>query len=585
MATCIPPSATAVSDSRAELRLFRAFDQQLGDDFTVLHSVAWIARPKGKNRDGETDFLILHPVLGALVVEVKGGRISLDYRVDSWTSTDDAGKVHPIKNPFEQAKTGKYSLLDKLNEHSAWKRTGIKRFNIGHAAFFPSVQNARNLRGPDAPPDIIGDGGDMSSLEKWIRGALAFWAGSEGGRLSELGSRGVDAIVSIFARTATTRTLMSARIATEEARRIELTGRQATILDVLRRQRRVMIAGGAGTGKTLLAREKAVRLADEGMRTLLVCYNRGLADHLREQCAGVENLDVATFHQLCHRWIGRAKNELDDDVMADAWREHPSADEFGQVMPLALANAIFGLGPLYDAIVVDEAQDFGDEFWLPTEMLLTDLETGMLYVFLDENQDVYFRSAQIPIVGEPLVLDQNCRTSASIHRAAYRHYRGSDVLASDIEGFPVTNVLAPGLEKQAKSICSLVTRLIAEEQVPPHQIAVLICDHRGSSRYKDALRGIPIPARATFGSIEEYREGSITLDTVRRFKGLERPVIILWGFEDSDPARDRETIYVGMSRATSALYLVGTKEACSRIDGEASTASGATAHKAAQQPR
>ena len=37
-----------------------------------------------------------------------------------------------------------------------------------------------------------------------------------------------------------------------------------------------MIAGGAGTGKTLIAREKAVRLANEGMQTLLVCFNRGL---------------------------------------------------------------------------------------------------------------------------------------------------------------------------------------------------------------------------------------------------------------------------------------------------------------------
>ena len=55
-------------------------------------------------------------------------------------------------------------------------------------------------------------------------------------------------------------------------------------------------------------------------------------------------------------------------------------------MPLALANAIRLLGPTYDAIVVDEAQDFGDEFWLPTEMLLKDLENGMLYVFLDETK-------------------------------------------------------------------------------------------------------------------------------------------------------------------------------------------------------
>src|SRR5690606_1112039 len=144
--------------------------------------------------------------------------------------------------------------------------------------------------------------------------------------------------------------LLSARIQDEEVRRIELTRRQAMILDMLRRQRRVMISGGAGTGKTLIAREKAVRLADEGLRTLLVCFNRGLADHLREQCEGIDGLDVATFHQVCHRWASRARMELGRDVMAEAGRDHPGADKFELQMPLALANAVNLLGPAYDAI-------------------------------------------------------------------------------------------------------------------------------------------------------------------------------------------------------------------------------------------
>jgi superfamily I DNA and RNA helicase len=60
----------------------------------------------------------------------------------------------------------------------------------------------------------------------------------------------------------------------------------------------------------------------------------------------------------------------------------------------------------------------------------------------------------------------------------------------------------------------------------------------------------------------------VTVDTMARFKGLEREVIILWGFDSTDPSRDRETLYVGMSRAKAALYLCGTREACAKLNDE-----------------
>lgn len=562
MVTCFPEAHLARSKSRAELVLYHALANQLGPDYTIFHSVAWISRPRGQGpRDGEADIIVVHPSKGVLVVEVKGGQISRDASKGSWTSTDQGGTIHEIKNPFEQAKTAKYALLEKMKESPAWQRLRIGRFRLGHAAFFPDVGDADRLSDPASPTTLIGDQNDLLVLPQWIDRAFDFWSTADDVKQTDIGQNGVRTFVDIFARDATTRPLLSARLKEEEDKRIELTERQAGILNFLQRQRRVMIAGGAGTGKTLIAREKAVRLAREGMRVLLLCYNRGLADHLREQCVNIEGLDVASFHQVCDLWTRRVFAATGTDLLEEARRDYPGADFFNQIMPIALSNAVDRSGGIYDAIIVDEAQDFADDFWFPVEMLLTDPETGLLYVFLDENQDIYRRSGSIPVPGEPLVLDRNCRNTAAIHDAAYRHYRGGPVQRSAIAGSPVEFIFAPTLEMQARQIGQLITRLTQTEGIAAHDIAVLLCTAKNRETCEKLLGQLPLPKTIRLGRIEDYGPNSLTVETVARFKGLERAVTIIWEFADCDPERDREIFYVGLSRAKSLLYLCGTKEA------------------------
>lgn len=566
MAICIPPLDDTSTESSAERKLYQAFQSGLSDDFLVLHSVKWIAKPRGTGpRDGEVDFLICHPQYGLLVIEVKGGGLVLDYTTGRFASIDRHGDENAIKNPFEQAMKGKFAIIEKLKETTSWQKLGLGRIALGHAAFFPDVDHVEKLVGPDAPLEIVGGRRDLISISRWVERSFVYWAGpGSQGRFSELGSGGVATVRRILARVSTARPLVSARLLQEEQTRIELTVRQAEILDLLSRQRRVMVAGGAGTGKTLIAREKAVRSAEEGLMTLLVCYNRGLADHLREQCAGIEGLEVATFHQLCKRWIDKAKAELGRDLLAEARQDYPGGTVFDHHQPIALALAIDAFGPQYDAIVVDEAQDFGDEFWMPIELMLSDHADGLLYVFLDENQDIYGRSAAIPIAGEPMLLDRNCRNTTAIHAAAYRYYRGARIEAPKIVGTAVEVLTAPDVARQARAISVLVTRMVAEEGVAPHDIGILLCDGRSRSLFERALAANTIPKAARWGHIEGYGPGSITVDTVAKFKGLERPIIILWGLDTCDPVADRETLYVGMSRAKSLLFLCGTVAACSR---------------------
>ena len=71
-----------------------------------------------------------------------------------------------------------------------------------------------------------------------------------------------------------------ADLAEREAACDLLTRDQADVLDMLARTSRVEIRGGAGSGKTWLAVEKARRLTAEGKRVALMCYSRGLAEFL-----------------------------------------------------------------------------------------------------------------------------------------------------------------------------------------------------------------------------------------------------------------------------------------------------------------
>src|SRR3546814_20176153 len=130
-----------------------------------MHSIAWISRPKGQGpRDGEADFLICHPSRGLLVVEIKGGRIALDYAQREWTSTDRHGVAHPIQHPFEQARPGNYGILQTLRASPRWPKLSTGRLPIGYAAFFPDVRDRGRLYCPAPPAPISLTRSDTATL-------------------------------------------------------------------------------------------------------------------------------------------------------------------------------------------------------------------------------------------------------------------------------------------------------------------------------------------------------------------------------------------------------------------------------------
>ena len=63
----------------AERAVYEALQYQLDDQYTVYWSRPWHRfNPNGTGRDGEVDFVVGHPDLGILSLEVKGGIVSCD---------------------------------------------------------------------------------------------------------------------------------------------------------------------------------------------------------------------------------------------------------------------------------------------------------------------------------------------------------------------------------------------------------------------------------------------------------------------------------------------------------------------------
>lgn len=549
----------------AEIKFYEAC-ASLEGDYHIFHSVGWISRTEGSARDGEADFLVCHPDRGFLVVEVKGGRIRADYTSGEWASIDRNGREHKIKDPFRQSMTGKFNVLSKLREHRDWTRLGLKKISAGHAAFFPDVDDGRALKGPNAPPEIIGDRSDLANLEAWLEQAFDYWS-SDGANswTNSLGAGGVQLMQRIFARVVQAQPLLSAQIELEESQRLSLTNRQIQTLDLLSRQRRVAISGGAGTGKTVLAVEKAKRLADEGFKTLLTCYNVPLASHLEDVCSGQENLDVFGFHKLCKRIVDDACRQSGRDLIAEAKVSFPGLELWDHYFPIALAYALDIVDVRYDAIVVDEGQDFGEEYWLPIEMLLRDGNTSPLYIFHDENQDVYTRASTFPADASPITLSFNCRNTRAIHEAAYHYYKGPSIDPPEIVGDDIQLLAAPDLRSQAKKIQEFVSRLITVEKLPNASIVVLIADRIRRKEYENALQGMFLQSGLGWKDLASTGKHGVTVETVARFKGLEGEILILWGLDDLPGEEKRETLYVGISRAKSILALCGRDETCSDV--------------------
>jgi len=189
-------------------------------------------------------------------------------------------------------------------------------------------------------------------------------------------------------------------------------------------------------------------------------------------------------------------------------------------------------------------------------MLLEDSEKSPLYIFYDDNQNIYSRLSSFPITDEPYYLTLNCRNTDQIHNAAYKYYMGEDVLPPGIEGDKINVITEIRPNKQADKIHSLIHQLLKIEKVNASDITVLITDGRTKKNCYKLLSEKPLPKPNKWQEEGIKYENHILVDTVKRFKGLESAIVILWSVEGINEEDNSNILYVGISRAKSMVYII-----------------------------
>ena len=535
MARMYPDPMNPNTRSQAEIKLYAALGEQLLNDFAVFHSVSWQVRDTTNGvHDGETDFCLAHPDTGILIVEVKGGRIRYDGHSGQWFSNQ-----YKIKDPFQQGRTAKHSLLAKLKERSYWNNRWT---TIGYAVAFPDVMVKGDLR-LDAPRELILDASDMGDVAAWVDQAIACLRGKRPDD-TPLGRTGVEELIGLLSPTWDLRPVMSTEIQEEHQEQTRLTEQQFVMLDFLGRHRRAAISGCAGSGKTTLAVEKGRRLAREGFDVLLTCFNRNLAEFLAGDEDLPHGLDVANVHRLASD-LARQAGLRSDTPRNDRY--------FDEVLPDLMVQAVDILGSQYDAVIVDEGQDIHDNWWLPLQYLLRDFDNGIVYVFFDDNQNLYRSTQHFPLELAPFPLTRNCRNTQYIHDMVTRFYTSDHPLqAQGPQGRPVEVVEYRDVASLKRALSRTLHRLTAEEGISPFDIVVLTPRSRNRSQLWQLG---PI---GSWRLTDEWSSGSgeIFCTTIHAFKGLESPVVILAEIEPHSACDLDTLLYVGCSRACNHLVLL-----------------------------
>ena len=527
---------------RGEAKVYEALKEQLDNNWTVYSNVIWANTSTPSVRDGEIDFIISHPKYGVLVLEVKGGmQIVFHPETDSWNSIDANMNGHDIKNPYEQARTNKYSLLNQLTHAPELRRYQSNELNeilnVRYVVVFPDVTRISSGNLPTyASLDFTLFEHDVRfNLNKRFLSILKHKEVSPA--LSETCHKNLK---TMLAPNFTLDRSLKHWINDEEHQMMELTDNQMNLLNILQFVNKASIYGCAGSGKTLLAIKKAEQLSNQGLTTLLVCFNNILGLHLSNSIHN-ENLLAGNFHAIVQK-LFQAQNISNVDLYSDS-----------QLLDTFLSYDF----PKYDCLLIDEAQDFSKDQMDILHLLLK--ENGIIYYFWDANQRIIRKDLYVPEDVQRFPLNTNLRNTEYIFNHVKEHYRQDLTLMHKGPQGRSVQTLPPYDKDNPQELFTklrgILNQLLINEELKPEDITILTFKAKNKSFLNDFHYD-----HSAISLFEDTSKNAIRVDTVRRFKGMESNVVIVCEMDDqncmNDPELYEEMMYVAYSRAKHHLVIV-----------------------------
>ncbi len=524
-----PRGAPRPTLSRAEQAVHRALGASLPAGWTAWHS---LRIRTARNLEGEGDFVLAIPDRGILVLEVKGG--SVEVKNGLWLQNG-----RPMgKPPRDQGLEYSRKLRDKLREVTP------------HGAPWIAVATAL----PDTPfsePPSAGDLGGVVIGQQdlpYLREALLAMVD----RLfvdarPPVDAAFVDALHALWCETWTPRLTLGGRARLRERELVALDQPQLDVLDMVEDNARCVVYGGPGTGKTLLARDMVERLRARGARPVYLCFTSALASGLRT--GGLA--DAWTVRELAAALLEEAGVALQDGAPLSAWT--PATWESA---PLRCAlDALPAIGPRFDAVVVDEGQDLSTNDW---ELVKALAGAHPLWCFADGGQSFWAdRAVPAALFPASVRLQTRYRCPESLARFADR-YR-PDAARESEPSIAATDELrvvrAASAATLADEVAREVERAIADGAAPS-DIAVLSL--AGQTRTRVCATD-HLGDRRVVRADAEDAPSHVVADTFLRFKGLERPWVIVTELSLGETRHDVR-MHVALTRATVGCVVVATAE-------------------------
>lgn len=576
----------------AEKQVFDCLERQLPDDYHVFHSVQFAMK---SFEEHEIDFLVFHKDKGLLVIEVKAGA-GISCVDGEWQYTNGRPMQHG--GPFLQAYCNAHDLRASLEEKKG--KEFVEKCKFMYAVWFPDMLRSQ-VDEVDFPTDAqklltltledLGETAELS-IARIMDNHLTvrIGRGRSAGEHLKIWTRLTEDEARQYLKTLITPTfhlipLLAAENVRQEQRFAMLLKEQRLLLNYLQEQPMAVINGRAGTGKTILACEKAKLHAAKGEQVLFLMVNTLLMERLRKEYEEYPEIRFYTVDALSTKLLGWIDDRNERYEQLGTKLEGFCKGEPG-LWELVMGNRLSAGKNRPWHVIIDEGQDFGsknlpeamDVLWLSA--MDEDSPLRSFYVFYDQNQLIQGDNTIPDFIRESdckLTLYRNCRNTNKISQTADAMLRlgldhdqfCKDAAAGTMKKFRPTMLKPAALpgrtpmmyfERNPKRAKLAVDKLLATfRKRGDEDIVILTCKTIRTCAIRESL--IPVDEKREV-YMYHYGDDKIRVTTCRKFKGLEADAVILmdFGMETLTTEQHGQSNallpYTGASRAKHDLGII-----------------------------